>query len=372
MWCSVAEIVEVATFRGIGEDGGRRSPSRRRPHRARQRLRHDRGGRACAATSRVNALYYDIADFRVRDYVGGMQDLQDRVLRLIGDPGTRYREDPVRMLRAARLAAKLEFTSCRRPTAPFETLGPLLAEAPPARLFDESLKMFLSRSGAEKFPHAGTLRLAEVHVPGHRARARSAVTRRCARWWSRAWPTPTRASTRTSRSRRRSCLRCCCGARCAMSRRARWRRACRCGRCVDDGRRPRGGRTMSAGGDPAPLHLHHGGNLGAAAALRTIAAQARVPADGASALSRGIRFPVAACGRVAGDWLNWGNGGRTRNCSRRRYFPRRCRQARAMPRLTMPRCRCRTSRRVRAAAGIGRPNRARRDRRLYRLGQQPG
>jgi poly(A) polymerase len=80
-----------------------------------------------------------------------MQDLHDRVLRLIGDPETRYREDPVRMLRAARLAAKLDMHIDAAAMAPFETLGPLLADAAPARLFDESLKMFLSGNGLKSF-----------------------------------------------------------------------------------------------------------------------------------------------------------------------------------------------------------------------------
>ncbi len=58
----------------------------------------------------ANALYYAIEDFSVRDYVGGFEDVQARVLKLIGDPEARYREDPVRMLRAVRLASKLDFS----------------------------------------------------------------------------------------------------------------------------------------------------------------------------------------------------------------------------------------------------------------------
>ncbi|MDR2013573.1 MAG: polynucleotide adenylyltransferase PcnB [Rhodanobacter sp.] len=140
------EIVEVATFRGGSDDG---SGDR---HLVDGRLVRDNvyGSIEEDAVRRdftVNALYYDIADFSVRDAVGGMDDLQHRVLRLIGDPQQRYREDPVRMLRAARLAAKLDFTIAPETAAPFATLGPLLAEAPPARLFDESLKLFLGGHG---------------------------------------------------------------------------------------------------------------------------------------------------------------------------------------------------------------------------------
>ena len=144
------EIVEVATFRGSSDDG---SGDR---HLVDGRLVRDNvyGTIEEDAVRRdftVNALYYDISDFSVLDSVGGMEDLQHRVLRLIGDPEQRYREDPVRMLRAARLAAKLGFTIEPATAAPFAALGPLLAEAPPARLFDESLKLFLSGHGLASF-----------------------------------------------------------------------------------------------------------------------------------------------------------------------------------------------------------------------------
>lgn len=144
------EIVEVATFRGSSDDG---SGDR---HLVDGRLVRDNvyGSIEEDAVRRdftVNALYYDIADFSVRDAVGGMADLEQRVLRLIGDPEQRYREDPVRMLRAARLAAKLDFGIAPETAAPFATLGPLLSEAPPARLFDESLKLFLSGYGLASF-----------------------------------------------------------------------------------------------------------------------------------------------------------------------------------------------------------------------------
>ncbi|GAA0705707.1 polynucleotide adenylyltransferase PcnB [Dokdonella soli] len=144
------EIVEVATFRGSSDDG---SGDR---HLVDGRLVRDNvyGSIEEDAVRRdftVNALYYDIADFSVRDSVGGMADLEHKVLRLIGDPEQRYREDPVRMLRAARLAAKLGFEVEPATAAPFAALGPLLAEAPPARLFDESLKLFLGAHGLASF-----------------------------------------------------------------------------------------------------------------------------------------------------------------------------------------------------------------------------
>ncbi|RDS78878.1 polynucleotide adenylyltransferase PcnB [Dyella monticola] len=145
------EIIEVATFRGASEDDGEGD-------------RHIVDGRivrdnvwgtieedALRRDFRVNAMYYDISDFSVRDYVGGMHDLQDHALHLIGDPATRYREDPVRMLRAVRLAAKLDFRIDPSASAPFAELGPLLSGVAPARLFDESLKMFLAGHGLKSF-----------------------------------------------------------------------------------------------------------------------------------------------------------------------------------------------------------------------------
>jgi poly(A) polymerase len=99
----------------------------------------------------ANALYYNIADFSLWDYVGGAEDIAARTLRLIGDPETRYREDPVRMLRAARFEAKLGFKLDPATAAPIESLRGLLAGVPSARLFDESLKLFLNGYGARGY-----------------------------------------------------------------------------------------------------------------------------------------------------------------------------------------------------------------------------
>ena len=99
----------------------------------------------------VNALYYNIADFSIWDYVGGLEDIQARRLKLIGDVETRYREDPVRMLRAARFEAKLGFDIDEASAKPIGALRGLLASVPPARLFDEATKLFLTGHGAESF-----------------------------------------------------------------------------------------------------------------------------------------------------------------------------------------------------------------------------
>ena len=92
----------------------------------------------------VNALYFDPANEEIVDYHGGMADLKKHLLRMIGDPETRFREDPVRMLRAVRLAAKLGFTIEASTKAPIRRLAPLLEHVPPARLYDEMIKLLMS------------------------------------------------------------------------------------------------------------------------------------------------------------------------------------------------------------------------------------
>jgi poly(A) polymerase len=92
----------------------------------------------------VNALYYDPEEETVWDYHNGVSDARKKVLRMIGDPETRYREDPVRMLRAARFAAKLDFHIAPETRAPIAKLAPMLERIPAARLFDEMVKLLLS------------------------------------------------------------------------------------------------------------------------------------------------------------------------------------------------------------------------------------
>ncbi len=145
-----SEIVEVATFRGLADDG---SGDR---HIVDGRIVRDNvygtiEEDAIRRDFTVNALYYNIADFSVRDYVGGYEDVRQRLLRLIGIPELRYQEDPVRMLRAVRLAAKLDFAISADAALPFHDLGALLANASPARLFDECVKMFLSGHALQSF-----------------------------------------------------------------------------------------------------------------------------------------------------------------------------------------------------------------------------
>lgn len=96
----------------------------------------------------INALYYNIGDFSIIDYTGGIADLQAGKIRLIGDVETRYREDPVRMLRAIRFVGKLGLRLDDETERWLPKLANLLADIPPARLFDESLKLYMSGNAA--------------------------------------------------------------------------------------------------------------------------------------------------------------------------------------------------------------------------------
>ncbi len=138
------EIIEVATFRAAAE------------HRD-DDVEHDKEGRLIRDNVygsidedvwrrdfTCNALYYNIADFSIWDYVGGVEDVRNNRLVLIGDPEVRLREDPVRMLRAVRFAGKLDFDIDQRVVDAMHHHAPLLANVPPARLFDEFLKLFQS------------------------------------------------------------------------------------------------------------------------------------------------------------------------------------------------------------------------------------
>ena len=139
------EVFEVATFRA-GHEAGAAGPG--------GMLLHDNvyGTREEDAVRRdftVNALYYDDRDGSVLDFTGGMADLDAGRIRAIGDPAVRYREDPVRMLRAVRFAAKLGFRIEAQTQAPIFDLSPLLEGVPAARLFEEVLKLFQSGHARE-------------------------------------------------------------------------------------------------------------------------------------------------------------------------------------------------------------------------------
>ncbi len=146
------EIIEVATFRKsgtVGDDGEAEAQHTQRIVRDNEygSIEEDIWRRDFT----VNALYYNIADFSIWDFSTGMADIKDRTLRLIGEPERRYREDPVRMLRAARLAAKLNFSIHEDTAAPIPKLAGLIDGVPPARLFDEFLKIFQTGHALESY-----------------------------------------------------------------------------------------------------------------------------------------------------------------------------------------------------------------------------
>jgi len=144
------DIIEVATFRGYDEDSSKTETDLHG-----RILRDNTFGEieedAIRRDFTANALYYDIHDYAVLDYVGGMADIEIRQLRLIGDPAKRYPEDPVRMLRAVRFAAKLDFGIEATAAQAIYEFGHLLAVIPPARMFDEVIKLFHSGRAARVF-----------------------------------------------------------------------------------------------------------------------------------------------------------------------------------------------------------------------------
>ena len=99
----------------------------------------------------INALYYDLASSEVLDFCNGIDDLRNGQIRIIGDAFTRYKEDPVRMLRALRFKAKLALEIEPETAQPITALGSLLRDIPPARMFDEAVKLFHSGSSVKCF-----------------------------------------------------------------------------------------------------------------------------------------------------------------------------------------------------------------------------
>jgi poly(A) polymerase len=138
------EVIEVATFRAAA-DGNDQHADTAHDHHGRI-LRDNVYGSIDEDVWRrdftCNALYYNIADFSIWDYVGGLEDIRERRVVLIGDARKRLREDPVRMLRAVRFAAKLDFRIDAETVEAIAELKGLLANVPAARIFDEFLKMF--------------------------------------------------------------------------------------------------------------------------------------------------------------------------------------------------------------------------------------
>lgn len=147
------EVIEVATFRGKATDN--ESDQAALLDGDGRILRDNVYGQIDEDVWRrdftANALYYNIADFSIWDYVGGIRDIEARRLRLIGDTEQRLREDPVRMLRAVRFAAKLDFAIDPSVADVIPALAALLANVPAARLFDEFVKLFQGGAAVASF-----------------------------------------------------------------------------------------------------------------------------------------------------------------------------------------------------------------------------
>jgi poly(A) polymerase len=162
------EIIEVATFRAPGsdEEDGKLPDSSHAEQVLQRHPRHLVSGEgvilrdnvfgtpaedALRRDFTVNALAYDIRDFSIIDYVGGVKDLERGVIRTIGDPVVRFTEDPVRMLRAVRFAALLGFTVEQATWRALVANAPAITLASPPRLYEEVLKLFLSGEGERTY-----------------------------------------------------------------------------------------------------------------------------------------------------------------------------------------------------------------------------
>lgn len=144
------EIIEVTTFRGRAEETDA-DPSLQRESEQGLLLRDNVYGSLEEDAERrdftINALYYTPSDFSIQAFGSALEDLENRTLRIIGDPQRRYREDPVRMLRAVRFAAKLDLTIEPDTANCIAELAPLLSHVAAARLFDEILKLLMAGHG---------------------------------------------------------------------------------------------------------------------------------------------------------------------------------------------------------------------------------
>lgn len=145
------DIVEVATFRGKTEEANEDHIHSDEGMILRDNVYGTMAEDVCRRDFTINALYYNIADFSIVDYVGGMADLKAKRIRMIGDAGQRFREDPVRMLRAIRFACKAKFVLADDLKKPIKQLKGLIANVSSARLFEEVLKMFHSGGALEGY-----------------------------------------------------------------------------------------------------------------------------------------------------------------------------------------------------------------------------
>lgn len=168
------EIIEVATFRGHHDNVDPSENQDKKTAKSKQSehgmlLRDNIYGSINEDAERrdftINALYYSLKDFKVYDFADGVNDVKNKIIRLIGDPQTRYREDPVRMLRAVRFATKLDMTISAETKAPIKELAPLLANIPSARMFEEFNKLFMSGKAVANFTMLREFNLFQYFFP---------------------------------------------------------------------------------------------------------------------------------------------------------------------------------------------------------------
>lgn len=135
------DLLEVTTFRGASSDG---APKDEHGRVLRDNTFGEQHEDALRRDFTINAMYYDPATQTVLDYHGGIADIRNKTLRIIGVPEARFREDPVRLLRVVRFAAKLNFTIAQDTREPIAIMAPLINNVPAARVFDEMLKLLMS------------------------------------------------------------------------------------------------------------------------------------------------------------------------------------------------------------------------------------
>jgi len=181
------KTIEVATFRKNVPAGTEAEPSESASAREPSgELRRDRPGETAEAGEQamrhdntfgtpeedafrrdftINALFYNIADYSIIDYVGGLQDLKDGLIRCIGDPNDRFQEDPVRMLRAIVMAARLSFRLDPPIVAAIDRHRSLIATSSPSRLIEEYYKILRSGAAEQTFRTLAEHRLLDPVTP---------------------------------------------------------------------------------------------------------------------------------------------------------------------------------------------------------------
>ena len=163
------DIIEVTTFRANQEND--HNTFRHQASESGMLVRDNVYGRTLDEDAErrdftINAIYYDLKRGELIDYHAGLYDLRERVIDIIGDPEKRYAEDPVRMIRALRFAAKLGFKISKRTADPIKRMAPSLKEVSNARMFEEVNKLFLTGHGLQSFRILKEYGIFEILFPG--------------------------------------------------------------------------------------------------------------------------------------------------------------------------------------------------------------